>query len=65
LRRELRESPDYTLEAAYETIAARDKAAGISKADIAQFLSDNGYKGDPISDRIFINLDADGDGLVN
>ena len=41
-----------------------DKAAGISKADIAQFLSDNGYKGDPISDRIFINLDSDSDGLI-
>ena len=41
-----------------------DKAAGISKADIAQFLSDNGYKGDPISDRIFISLDSDCDGLI-
>jgi hypothetical protein len=41
-----------------------DKAAGISKADIAQFLSDNGYKGDPISDRIFISLDSDSDGLI-
>jgi hypothetical protein len=41
-----------------------DKAAGISKADIAQFLSDNGYIGDPISDRIFINLDSDSDGLI-
>ena len=41
-----------------------DKAAGISKADIAQFLSDNGYKGEPISDRIFINLDSDSDGLI-
>lgn len=65
MRRELKQSPDYTFEAAYETIAARDKAAGISKADIAQFLSDNGYKGDPISDRISINLDANGDGLIS